>query len=397
VLPHITLPLLFFGSLYSPPFRHRGILFSTLILLNVYACIYDDVPSARQARYGLAAAWFFYLPLLEKLLLHHDRPEHDFWRLDRAPREAEAMAPFSWDKAVWAVALFASPRGVGWSHQSSKLPVMANPNQHRAKFVAGQMVRIVAMSCAIEATNLIFAVTGLPSEWSWEGMPRIALAELLMAVIVYSSWTFQYSFAAAMSVGLGLTKPKDWPPLFGSLTNCTSLGGFWGGFWQGMLRQPALAISHAIVDGLRVKKKSMMAYAIHLVTAFFISGLGHVISIAPICDGVMTIQDVWRDSFVFFMAQAMAVVAENVFISLVCRPASGSRPDKSEKSVNKHRVGVRIGSLAGYAWTFAWLMITGWWFVRLYVRLGAMEWTVPVPIVAPALRLLGELGTKLRG
>jgi hypothetical protein len=65
----------------------------------------------------------------------------------------------------------------------------------------------------------------------------VVLAELLMCATVWGSWIAQYGTVAALGVGLGLSGPGDWPPIFGSPADADSVAGFWGRFWPGILRQ----------------------------------------------------------------------------------------------------------------------------------------------------------------
>jgi hypothetical protein len=206
ILPHIVFPFLLLLSFSSPPFRYRGILFTCLILAAIYASVTDEFPTTPTIRYALAGSWLFYIPVIEKLLLHV--PEYDYWHRDGPIREAEAMAPFSWAKIRWAAALICNPRGVGWNHESSRLPTVKNPQEPRMWFVARKAVEAVLASCVIGTTIILSGMTQFPHDWSWKLFPRIFWSEVLMGCAVYSTWVVQVSFAASVSVGLGLSEIK---------------------------------------------------------------------------------------------------------------------------------------------------------------------------------------------
>ena len=44
--------------------------------------------------------------------------------------------------------------------------------------------------------------------------------------VLYLTWI--YSLLALVSVGTGMSPPAAWPPLFGSLSDASTLRGFWG-------------------------------------------------------------------------------------------------------------------------------------------------------------------------
>src|SRR4051794_25467187 len=114
IAPTVLLPLSLLLSLSLPPFRFRGILCSILIISLVYLTFTSPFPPSSpntQARYGLFAIWFYYLPVLHKLLF--TIPEESFWRIHhdekgRITSEKEGLQLKGWAKIKWAAALVSS-------------------------------------------------------------------------------------------------------------------------------------------------------------------------------------------------------------------------------------------------------------------------------------------------
>jgi hypothetical protein len=164
-----------------------------------------------------------------------------------------------------------------------------------------------------------------------------------------------------------------------------------------LCKQPALALSHFIIGKLHMPRRSVFAYAVHIGTAFLLSGIGHIISIAPISKGYISMAEVCWGSLVFFMAQAGAIIMESLVLSWWGRLSMG--PRKENDKVAHEDVASRkysISSIFGYGWVLIWLIFSGWWFVRLYAKLGVMEWTVPIRIVQPLLKLFANFEQDAR-
>lgn len=61
---------------------------------------------------------------------------------------------------------------------------------------------------------------------------------LVWATSTASEMVFLQTTAAALSVGVGASRPEDWPPMFGSPTNAYSVRRFWSKTWHQVLRVP---------------------------------------------------------------------------------------------------------------------------------------------------------------
>ena len=150
-----------------------------------------------------------------------------------------------------------------------------------------------------------------------------------------------------------------------------------------------MAVSHRITDSLGLKKQSPAAYAVHIGTAFFLSSLGHIISLLPVIGGLMTVPELCRDISLFFMGQAAVIVAESLVLKALQSPGGRGKAAKADATKGDGPVEKKTrGPLLGYAWVATWLLWSGWWFVRVYVKIGSMEWKGAPPIVKTLLAAL---------
>ncbi|KAH6680079.1 hypothetical protein F5X68DRAFT_212568 [Plectosphaerella plurivora] len=387
IIPHLLLPPLLFLPFYLPPFPHRNTIFGTAIIGTVILNTLNTFPDERTLRYGLSGAWIIYFPVLEKLLLHPE-PERDFWRLDRRPHEAEYMGPFSMAKARWAAALLSSPRGVGWSHGSKRMPSGPVKTQERLRFVVGQVKSVALATLALEALLILNEHISASEEWNLTQLPTIILVDLLMGLSVYVTWTTQYSVAAGLSVSTGLSKPTDWPPMFGSIRHASTIGGFWGSFWHGILRQPSLAVSKSLVRCLGLRPRSNPAYVMHLTNAFLLSTFWHVISIAPVAENHISISQLVLRLSAFFMAQVPAILAETALLG----PRKDDQSKKTDHASSKTGSSIQQTTnrqVIGCVGVFLWLGLSGWSFFTVYRAVGLLDTKHPFPVIRTVLSWFG--------
>jgi len=212
IIPHLILPLLLVFSLFCPPFRGRGILFALLIIATDWACVVSPWPPIMTAayqgmRYGLATSWIFVLPVLERILVH--TPERDFRRLDATGKPLPAPSELTLGKLRWAVALVATPRGVGWDFGRSGY---ARPRARdstlrpRVPFVISSLLRASIAYLATDVALLASKMADIPNtvENAWAALTlwKLAYWDLLMVVTVYGNMEMQYHAYAAIDVGI---------------------------------------------------------------------------------------------------------------------------------------------------------------------------------------------------
>jgi hypothetical protein len=132
----------------------------------------------------------------------------------------------------WALKLLFSPRGVGWTHEPKSV-IRPHPGpMPRAEFVVYQLAWTAFFILLYDASytymlgNPSFAPGG-PSlaayGWSWR-----CLNVLVHGVSAATQLSMQYGLLSVVTTVLGLSKPQDWPPLFGFWSDGYTLRRFWG-------------------------------------------------------------------------------------------------------------------------------------------------------------------------
>lgn len=233
-LPAIALPILVIASLTAPPFPGRGIIFASLIITVDYLSLTSPWPAnegeTRPSRYGISSSWLLVLPVLEKLLLHV--PEREFWRI-KAPLDGvngrdqgkadkpstshhqfPVPPPWTWQKLCWAISLASTPRGVGWNFASHRVrsdyEAAAQKRIGRLAFVGASLRKALCAYLALDAVLVFGQDLAVPDAWLWEWHKTwdILIAEFLMLVCTYAGMKVQFEALAAVSVGLGFSKPE---------------------------------------------------------------------------------------------------------------------------------------------------------------------------------------------
>ena len=226
--PHILLVATQILALTLPPFSHRATVFVIFIVLFAIWSYYDllnveptdtDLHSPKKhipidILLPLLSQWPWYLSTIEKLLF--SLPERDYWRLHRQPAEALTL---SWPaKFKWAVALYCSPRGVGWNFRVRGVPRYTGPKS-RPGFILNQLGWLTVCAVGIDAMGFYtreyyFAgreggragVTSYSSNWA-----RSAVNALHGLFTPYFGLNIAYGQIAILCVGLGLDDPEVGP------------------------------------------------------------------------------------------------------------------------------------------------------------------------------------------
>ena len=129
-----------------------------------------------------------------------------------------------------AFSLYSSPRGVGWSFEPSTLPKPSTKS--RFAFVVSRITRV--LGCALLAAFASLAINSNPAlsgktasvrDMGWFYHTTGVFAFALGAVTHIS---LLHSVLAILCVGVGISRPQEWPDLFGSPFNAYSVRRFWG-------------------------------------------------------------------------------------------------------------------------------------------------------------------------
>ncbi|KAK7022701.1 hypothetical protein VNI00_017027 [Paramarasmius palmivorus] len=129
--------------------------------------------------------------------------------------------------------LLCTPRGIGWSHEP-KSAISPSPVAS-TKPISFVMKQIITGSIKFFLLDGLNAYLGLIPAFHVGG-PSIADTTFIwrcvntgaFAISAATSMSAMYDITSVVSVCLGLSKPHEWPPLFGSVRYASTIRGFWG-------------------------------------------------------------------------------------------------------------------------------------------------------------------------
>lgn len=134
----------------------------------------------------------------------------------------------------WAFALFSSPRGIGWEHESRHIirPLPPSVCACRPSFFKAQVIRLVVYAVLLDVLrwhdrwNPCYAKDG-PSitafGWMWRCFSMFS-----WSIQTYIQIDRLYWVLGLLSVSAGLSSPGEWPYFFGDLWDAYTVRRFWG-------------------------------------------------------------------------------------------------------------------------------------------------------------------------
>ncbi|KAJ7690228.1 membrane bound O-acyl transferase family-domain-containing protein, partial [Mycena rosella] len=327
-------------SLVIKPSPYRQWFFVPLLFLS-WRLVMDG-----QAGYLMSTVWFMRLLMSSDHILLTDvqrelilLPAVDVSRARRMAsnhrRKNIENAPLA-QRVRWAMNLFLNPRGVGWAHEPrAALSPPPPPTTPRTAFLARQLAQLFAALLVLDLANLharrnpAFRLqTGLAAA----GLPWRVLGTLVWAAGAAATFSLVHSTASIVCVALRVSRPCDWPPLFGSLADMRSVRTFWARGWHQLLRRTLSAhgnyFAHTV---LRLPPKSTLSYCVKVCTGFALSGLAHYLS------DIVAVHPGRSGSLLFFCLQPVAIALE--MLVAWCAPSAGHWT-------------------LGYLWVFAWFALT---------------------------------------
>lgn len=272
-----------------------------------------------------------------------------------------------------AFSLYCSPRGVGWSIEPLTLPKPSTKS--RFAFVVSRIAR--ALGCALLGAFASMAVNSNPAlsgktasvrDMGWFYHTTGVCAFALGAVTHIS---LLHSVLAVLCVGVGISRPQEWPDLFGSPFNAYSVQRFWGRTWHQMLRRPLKSCAIFVVTKiLNCPIDKPYAPFVFFNIAFFISALVHV------GGDYMMLGKPGTGPFWFFILQGLAVTLETVVSKLLSLPGSGlaaRKPRNAALSTSKDSAAPKSPPpmwtrVVGYVWVVSWF----WWSLPFIVDPGIL-------------------------
>ena len=133
------------------------------------------------------------------------------------------------DRLWWATNLSGNPRGIGWTHEPTRyLP--PRPSSTPRRFILSQLMWMVFYLLQFDISNTFartnpFATEGSSTAVGW--LSRSTTAWPYVSLL-YSMFSILYIGYSIVSVAVGMSEPRDWPHLFGSLLNGYTLRNCWG-------------------------------------------------------------------------------------------------------------------------------------------------------------------------
>ncbi|KAJ7088163.1 membrane bound O-acyl transferase family-domain-containing protein [Mycena epipterygia] len=329
------------------PSAYRQFFFAPILWLT-WRLVYDG-----QAGYVTSTFWFTCLLMASDYILltdvqrelhqsPHSAPSVDSTSLKMMRPPNIEHAPLV-QRVKWALTLFFNVRGVGWTHQPRALPPPVPPNTPRTKFIARQLSRF----CVV---LLLFDLVNLHARWNPAFRLRtgMAAAGLVWRVVGTVAWavgaaaglSLAHYAASIVCVALGVSRPQDWPPLFGDWADVASIRTFWARGWHQSLRRSLGAhgdyISRVL---LRLPPGSVAALWVQICTAFALSGVVHYLA-----ESVALGPAGRSGSLIFFGIQPAAIALE-MFVAALSRRAGVALPPAISRAL-------------GYVWVFGWFCAT---------------------------------------
>ncbi|KAE8163403.1 pyridoxal phosphate-dependent transferase [Aspergillus tamarii] len=389
ITPHLLLVCAQILFLSGPQFHGRRILAMTTILSLATIAQYNRFTNNPGVANLFALAWPHWLSAIEKIVFASPGgPEADLWRVDRVPHEAMTWPVFGWRKIKWAITLLLNLRGIRWSFQAKNIPRMPE-RMTRARFLRwrlGELIWVLLMADLVSQMTLRFfftdavgAVGNVDSKyitirdarWGWS-----FLKALTFGLGPYFFINMQYLVVSILAVAAGISRPEDWPPLFGKLKAATTVRNFWGTFWHQMLRKSLSTITGAFVDAVGIRRGTNASSYTQLWLAFTISGMMHALSqlLMP-RPGNVTASEIAVGIFLFFPWQAFVITIEDFIIWLWKQRYASYQP--------------RWAPLVGYLW----VMVTFW--IALpwpgnslcHLKMGEVP-PLPFTVVAPLVQMI---------
>ncbi|KAF2149883.1 hypothetical protein K461DRAFT_314958 [Myriangium duriaei CBS 260.36] len=298
------------------------------------------------------------------------------------PKESSVDFNDTWAKLCWATVLVFSPRGVNWSHEVKGISAL------REKVAPSSRSRYVIT----RVWNLLYYLAIVAAQQRWrDHMFQDWTAENPTGITEYS-WIFQvvvtwahgmaafaiiaasYTFIAVLFVGLGFSKPKDFPGYFGEWKNAYTIRRFWGRVWHQGLRHIFSSASDTLLKAMNIAPHTFASRYTQLFTAFILSALLHELAAILCC------REDCGELF-FFIGQAIIIFAEDHIVDLgryiLGHDSMDARTGlKSGTAMDKPKEPSRYSSptqsaaqpawywrAIGFIWVFAWFSYS----LRLYI------------------------------
>ncbi|RPD61545.1 hypothetical protein L227DRAFT_562600 [Lentinus tigrinus ALCF2SS1-6] len=199
--------------------------------------------------------------------------------------------------------------------------------------------------------------TDPPLPTGFDGLLLRSWNALVWLAMTYAILKMYYEAASLLAVGLGLSRPEDWPDMFGNWSDAYTIRRLWGRTWHQNLRRHFSYWGKLVVRTLHIKRGTWLSSQTQVYTAFLLSALIHSFG-----DLMLGRQHFGR-SFPFFLANAMAITFEDAVIALGQSLGLGFGKEGPTRAVR----------LLGYAWVIFWVRYSAPMYVDWMFESGVVE------------------------
>jgi hypothetical protein len=173
-----------------------------------------------------------------------------------------------------------------------------------------------------------------------KALQKLILDFYMTLEFIVSTFLFNnafHSLFAVCAVGvLGLDSPDEWPLIWGSLTEVTSVRAFWAGFWHRLVARTFLAWSSLLLAALKIDGRSACGRRLVPFLVFALSGCCHGVT-----SWLMGFRCGWWTDIAWFMLQAIVMSLEEL-LGVVAKSTQLHMP--------------RIQRVVGCVWT--WMILS---------------------------------------
>ncbi|KPI35168.1 uncharacterized protein AB675_10164 [Cyphellophora attinorum] len=166
-------------------------------------------------------------------------------------------------------------------------------------------------SIATTILNILHSATRNLSHASGTALQKVVLDLYMTLEFILSTFLFNngfHSLFAVCAVGvLGLDTPEEWPLIWGSLTDVTSVRNFWGSYWHRLVARTFLAWSSVLLAGLKIDRRSAYGRRLTPILVFALSGCCHGLT-----SWLMGFRCGWWTDVAWFILQAVVMALEEL-------------------------------------------------------------------------------------
>jgi hypothetical protein len=215
-------------ALTVSPSRYRWSFFPLIAGLNLYCYFLTPRPTNDPlTNMALRSSAISYTVVASDYILLTD-VQHKLFLIGQ--RQPISKAGFK-ARLKWALQLFTSPRGVGWTHEpTSSLP--PHPKLTRTQFLVSRLGWLVASLLLNDISSILIRANPF---FAWDTIPLVEqpllwrfLGTFLIAASSALSVIIPHILCGMFAVGTGLSNPDSWPHIMGRWSDAFTIRRFWG-------------------------------------------------------------------------------------------------------------------------------------------------------------------------